>query len=598
MKRRDFCKGLAVTLAAGTLAPAAALPQAGAATALVGRAVPDDYYTLWYRSDRCGADLRHDYYYSDSLFDHPATEYDNQLALATLGMAAAADCPWESDQRYWMEGEVGRADHIRDAFAKLGFTEVQLFNYTHSLNDTPDTVGCAIARKTLVRGGRQVTIIGAFLRGSGYGAEWSGNLHAGPGSAHVGFVTAARQLVEKIRGYVQTSAKRQPLGTLKLWMGGYSRGGGVANLVAARLPAVLPQLEKKNTFVYTFAAPASLTAADCPDLQQDYDNNHAADGRLKKDWGTSNIFNIVSSGDVIPRILPAEWGFYRNGNDRFLPSTVIPEELQALNDRSAGMEGTPMDFGRLAVSEETDAVLRSMLDLFCDRQTYYKGYEDAMRCMLQCATTRTEEEVTRGIVRDDAAVVAQLRSMELMQRFPQEKVERCVQAASSLSRPVLEKLGSAVPLQAQQVQRFFVGIQPPYKDEDLRVNVQFQGAAQVGPGAGHVGDDGSVQPHGHQPGAGHAQALQLGGNGGRFGEGRCFFVNSQVAAQQQVHHSADDGAAGGAFQRAQLAVKQDAVFAAEAVERRHAGGVIAHDVDRIDLLVQQHLPAGKERLRA
>ncbi len=78
---------------------------------------------------------------SDSLFDHPATEYDNQLALATLGMAVAADCPWESDQRYWMEGEVGRADHIRDAFAKLGFTEVQLFNYTHSLNDTPDTVG-------------------------------------------------------------------------------------------------------------------------------------------------------------------------------------------------------------------------------------------------------------------------------------------------------------------------------------------------------------------------------------------------------------------------------------------------------------------------
>ena len=422
----------------GRLHPLRRCRRPGAATALVGRAVPDDYYTLWYRSDRCGADLRHDYYYSDSLFDHPATEYDNQLALATLGMAAAADCPWESDQRYWMEGEVGRADHIRDAFAKLGFTEVQLFNYTHSLNDTPDTVGCAVARKTLVRGGRQVTIIGAFLRGSGYGAEWSGNLHAGPGSAHVGFVTAARQLVEKIRGYVQTSAKRQPLGTLKLWMGGYSRGGGVANLVAARLPAVLPQLEKKNTFVYTFAAPASLTAADCPDLQQDYDNNHAADGRLKKDWGISNIFNIVSSGDVIPRILPAEWGFYRNGNDRFLPSTVIPEELQALNDRSAGMEGTPIDFGRLAVAEETDAVLRSMMDLFCDRQTYYKGYEDAMRCMLQCATTRTEEEVTRGIVRDDAAVVAQLRSMELMQRFPQEKVERCVQAASALSRPVLE----------------------------------------------------------------------------------------------------------------------------------------------------------------
>lgn len=451
MKRRDFCKGLAVTLAAGALAPSTALPQAGAATALVGRAVPDDYYTLWYRSDRNGADLRHDYYYSDSLFDHSAMEYDNQLALATFGMTAAAGCTKASDQHYWAEGEVGRADHIREAFAKLGFVEVQLFNYTHSLNDTPDTVACAIARKTLVRGGRQVTIIGVFVRSAGYGAEWSSNFHAGSGSAHAGFVAAARQLTEKIRGYVQASAKRQPLGTLKLWMGGYSRGGGVTNLAAARLPAVLPQLKKKNAFVYTFAAPASLTVADCPELQQDFDNNHTANGSLKKKWSASNIFNILSSGDVVPRVLPAQWGFYRNGNDRFLPSTVIPEELQVLNDRSARMEGAPLDFGQLAVTEETDAVMDSMLTLFDSRQNYHEDYEDAIRCMLQCANTRSEAEVVRGVVLDDAAVVARLRSMEPMQQFPQEKVERSVQAASALSRPMLEKLGDAVPLQAQQI---------------------------------------------------------------------------------------------------------------------------------------------------
>ena len=74
-----------------------------------------------------------------------------------------------------------------------------------------------------------------------------------------------------------------------------------------------------------------------------------------------------------------------------------------------------------------------------------------MRCILQCVTTRSEAEVTRGVILDDAAVVAQLRSMEPMQQFPQEKVERCVQAASALSRPLLEKLGNAVPLQAQQI---------------------------------------------------------------------------------------------------------------------------------------------------
>ena len=198
-------------------------------------------------------------------------------------------------------------------------------------------------------------------------------------------------------------------------MGGYSRAGGVTNLLAARLPAVLPQLEKKNTFVYTFAAPAALAAADCPELQQDFDNNHTASGSLKKNWGTSNIFNIISSGDVVPR------------------------------------EGAPLDFGRLAVTEETDAVLQSMMTLFGSRQTYHEDYEDAMRCILQCVTTRSEAEVTRGVILDDAAVVAQLRSMEPMRQFPQEKVERCVQAASALSRPLLEKLGNAVPLQAQQI---------------------------------------------------------------------------------------------------------------------------------------------------
>ena len=110
-----------------------------------------------------------------------------------------------------------------------------------------------------------------------------------------------------------------------------------------------------------------------------------------------------------------------------------------------------MDFGRLAVTEETDAVLQSMMNLFGSRQTYYEDYEDAMRCMLQCVTTRSEEEVTRGVILDDAAVVARLRSMEPMQQFPQGKVEGCVQAASALSRPVLEKLGSTVPLRAQQI---------------------------------------------------------------------------------------------------------------------------------------------------
>ena len=450
MKRRDFCKGLAATLAAGALAPGAVL-QAEAATAVVGRAVPDGNYTLLYRSDRCGADLQHTYYYSDSLFDHSALSYSNRLALATLGMTAAAGSTWASDQQYWVEGEAGRADNIRDAFSRLGFAEVELFHYDHSLNDTPDTVACAMARKTLVRNGSRVTVIAVFLRGAGYGAEWSSNFHAGQGTAHEGFVAAARQMASQVQSYVRASTARHSLGTLKLWMGGYSRSAAVANLVAARLPALLPQLTKKNTFVYTFAAPAALTAVDCPELQQDYDNNHKANGSLKTSWGSSNIFNIISSGDIVPRVLPVEWGYHRNGNDRFLPATTNAAELQALNERGAQLDGGPLVFDQLAVAEDTDEVIRAMLTLFESRQNYHDVYEDAFRCMLQCACTRSEEEVTRGVILDDDAVVERLYSMSEMQQFPREKVQNCVQAASVMSRPLLERLGTAVPLLARQM---------------------------------------------------------------------------------------------------------------------------------------------------
>ena len=381
----------------------------------------------------------------------PMTGISFSPGMATLGMVTAAFNTWASDAKYWVNGDVGREDSLDAAYTKLGFGDVKYRYYDVDVGKAGDFVGWSTARKTITLNGKRTTIVALILRGGGYGGEWVSNLHTGTGHAHGGFIIPVHEVFADLKNYLAAARQKGELGVVKLWMGGYSRAGGVTNLVAARLPAVLPQLEKKNTFVYTFAAPAALAAADCPELQQDFDNNHTASGSLKKNWSASNIFNIISSGDVVPRVLPAEWGFYRNGNDRFLPATVVPEELQALNDRSAGMEGAPLDFGRLAVTEETDAMLQSMMTLFGSRQTYHEDYEDAMRCILQCVTTRSEAEVTRGVILDDAAVVAQLRSMEPMQQFPQEKVERCVQAASALSRPLLEKLGNAVPLQAQQI---------------------------------------------------------------------------------------------------------------------------------------------------
>ena len=87
MDRRSFCKVLGFA-AGSTLLPGLMVRAAGQSS--VGRAVPDGRYAIGIRSDLSGCDLTHAFYYSDSFFTHPATQYDHQLALATLGLVCAA----------------------------------------------------------------------------------------------------------------------------------------------------------------------------------------------------------------------------------------------------------------------------------------------------------------------------------------------------------------------------------------------------------------------------------------------------------------------------------------------------------------------------
>ena len=138
IKRRAFCKAAAAAVA-GVLAPHAAaealLPQA--AQAVVGSAVPEDYYSFAFRSDHSETDLSHDFYYTDAFFENTALQYSHKLALATLGLVAASGNTYQSDALYWVEGEAGREDSIADAYQKLGFANAVYAGYQCSLN-TPD----------------------------------------------------------------------------------------------------------------------------------------------------------------------------------------------------------------------------------------------------------------------------------------------------------------------------------------------------------------------------------------------------------------------------------------------------------------------------
>ena len=281
MKRRDFCKALVCSAA---LAPGLALPRAEAAakSQTVGRAVPAGNYTMSFRSELSQMDIEHEYYYSDSFFAHSSIQYDHQLALATLGMVTAAFNTWASDAKYWANGDVGRENSLDAAYTKLGFGDVKYRYYDVDVGKAGDFVGWSTARKTITLNGKRTTIVALILRGGGYGGEWVSNLHTGTGHAHSGFIIPVHEVFADLKNYLAVAQQKGGLGVVKLWMGGYSRGAAVANLLAARVNKELPGLEWENVFVYTFATPVALGPQDYPNLQQDYDNNHNADGSLKE----------------------------------------------------------------------------------------------------------------------------------------------------------------------------------------------------------------------------------------------------------------------------------------------------------------------------
>ncbi len=454
MKRRDFCKTAAALLAAGTLAPHAAadalLPEE--IQAVVGSIVPEDRYPMTFRSDHSETDLTHDFYYTDAFFENTALKYDHRLALATLGLVAACGNTYRSDDLYWLEGEAGREDHIAAAYRELGFANPVCVGYQSSLNTPADRAGCAFAQKNAGAAGTAHHHHCGDAARRGLWRRVGQQPASGENSWHYGFVTAAEQFFADLQDYLACAkAAAGELGTIKLWLGGYSRGAAVANLAAARVRRELPQIAQEDTYVYTFAAPAALTAADLPELQADYDNNHTASGQLKADWAGSNIFNLISSGDVVARVMPEEWGYHRNGNDRFLPATTYRNELDDLNIIESRMGGVPLRFDQLATRGDVDSVIAAALRFCKSRENYHRKYEAAFMDMIQCAFTRSEEEVADGVILDDEAVMARLRSMPNIRQMDWSRVLRCVMTASAMSRPILERVGAIIPLQARQI---------------------------------------------------------------------------------------------------------------------------------------------------
>lgn len=353
------------------------------ASSTIGFFREDGFYSLSYRSSLAQADVTDRFYYSESFFKHPATEYDASLALTSLGMTLAASTTWESYSDYAVTGSVGREDNLLASYSQLGFSNVECHNYDKSRNDPSDSVAYSFAQKTYSENGTTKTILTIFLRGAGYGAEWVSNLRLGDGVSHAGFTAPVSAVYSDFQHYLATAQRSADLGEVHLWIAGFSRGGTVANLLAAKILNILPEFTRQNTFVYTFAASAAIAENSASNLQWDFATQDAS----------SNIFNLISSTDLVSRLLPASWGYHRNGIDLYLPASQCSEDTSALNvlcyDR--------LDFSKLPAAEDVTFLTDALTETAQNPSFYHEHLEPLFMELAQSLNTRGDSSTASSV---------------------------------------------------------------------------------------------------------------------------------------------------------------------------------------------------------
>lgn len=246
--------------------------------------------------------IKDTYYYSDDWFaDKPASE-NPELALASMQLVAS--CVTDDP------------NGPGAAFLKsMGFEEVGFNDFNSS---DPDDCNYTWARKkvgdtTLVA----VVILSVNVPWELRNKVWKQNftVNSPDGSETSGEHYAYAKAVDKI---IDDIAALGGDGDTTFWITGQSRGGGIANILAARLPE---KADKAKIFAYTFEAPATVDA-------------DAAEGDYKY------IHNYICSDDLVTYF--PMWGMTRYGQTHDLKTEEtdegIDEQLTALGSGAAGMK--------------------------------------------------------------------------------------------------------------------------------------------------------------------------------------------------------------------------------------------------------------------
>ena len=273
-----------------------------------------------------GSTLTDSFYYSDAWFQKDPAERNDALALASMQLTAAAV---EAD-----ESGYGAA-FLKD----IGFTEIGFSGFS----SVDPTDCCFTWGKKPINDGAETLLVIAVQSYSFDDAikekGWKQNFTINGDTAsaeHYAFALAADQAVDEIVSLVGS-------GPVKIWITGQSRGGALANMIAAKLKDRLGSANQ-GIFAYTFESPATVGA----DAEGVYDYIH----------------NYICGDDIVTRI--PVWGMTRYGNTYELRTgeteNALQEELNKLGSDAAGVEIVDYEDGVSLLVEELEARIPTRAD--------------------------------------------------------------------------------------------------------------------------------------------------------------------------------------------------------------------------------------------
>ncbi len=343
--------------------------------------------------------------YSDSFFDQSSYNADIHLAILSLVLAETSISAKDVDYSE-------KSQNLTQFLTKVGFQDIAV-NDDYKIKPTQDTFAVAVAYKQL----GDTVLLAIVPRSAGYEVEWGDNFNIGSSGLHAGFERARNICLNYAKEYVSSRSDIFDGKTVKVWVSGYSRGAGVANVIGAALDDdsnsyLGLDVSKENIFTYTFGTPLTATS----DLNPSAEKYH-------------NIHNYYSDYDMSTMMPLSTWGFERYGENieldvhngdtkaKMLPllkqmNEYIYDVYTAENSLQDPDNFTPMTLevndGSYIITKDTSSeittptTLKAFLEdrvnilsntVFKDRATYAEKYQEAMMEIAKLLKGESSENV-------------------------------------------------------------------------------------------------------------------------------------------------------------------------------------------------------------